>query len=136
MRSRGITFIELLVALLLLAVCLIGLVGLWSFGFNITGHSQDVGAAYNIARREVEKARTVGYMLLPEGTQTTAYDGLGNPTTGASPHFTATRTVLTIPDASGQINTGCLREVTVRVTARDMGGTAFETTTYFTRGGI
>jgi hypothetical protein len=24
----------------------------------------------------------------------------------------------------------------VRVTARDMGGTAFETTTYFTRGGI
>lgn len=136
MRQRGLTFIELLVALLLLAIALIGLVGLWAFGLNVTAHSQDMGAAYNVARQEIERARNVGFLLLPEGSWTADYDGLGNPTSDPVPHFTATCQVTTIPDANGEINTGCVRTLTVQVSARDRGGPLFETTTYFTRGGL
>lgn len=133
---RGLTLIELLVALLLLAVALAGLMGLWTFGFNVTRHSQDIGVAYNIARQEVERARAIGFMLLPNGTQTRGYDGLGNPTTAASPHFTATTTVTTLPDQNGQQTTRSLRELTVTVVARDQGEVLFQSTTYLTRGGL
>lgn len=136
MTRRGFTFIELLVALLLLGAVLSGLIGLWSFGFNTTRHSQDLGVAYNIGRREIEKTRTVGFMLVLEGTQTTGYDGLGNPTSEPSPHFTAVTTLNTLPDANGQINTGCLRRLTVQVTSRDSADRLFQSTTYFTRGGL
>jgi len=135
MSRRGLTLIELLVALLLLAVAISGLAGLWSFGFNTTRRSQDTGVAYNIARREIEKARNLGFMILPETTTTITYDGLGNPTT-VSPHFTVPTAMHTIPDAQGHINTTCLRQFTVRVISGHDSATLFETTTYFTRGGI
>ncbi|MFB3880101.1 MAG: prepilin-type N-terminal cleavage/methylation domain-containing protein [Armatimonadota bacterium] len=136
MRRRGVTLIELLVALLLLGVSLAGLAALWSFGFNVTGDSQDMAAAYSVARQEIERAKNMSYFFLPEATWTTSYDDLGNPTSEANPHFVATVTVHTIPDANGELNTGCLREVSVAVTARDQASAMFETLTYLTRGGV
>jgi prepilin-type N-terminal cleavage/methylation domain-containing protein len=136
MNRRGLTLIELLVALMLLAVAVSGLMGLWSFGFNTTKHSQDLGVAYNIARREIEKARNVSFMVLPEGTQTVGYDGSGSPTSQPSPHYTVTTIMRTIPDVNGQINALCLREFSVRVASYDSRDTLFETVTHFTRGGI
>jgi hypothetical protein len=124
------------VALLLLGVALAGLMGLWTFGFNVTRHSQDMAACYNIARQEVERARNIGFMLLPEATWTTNYDGLGNVTTSTSPHFVARCTVQTIPDANGQLTMACLRTLTVQVRAREGNELLFETITYLTRGGI
>lgn len=135
MSQRGLTFIELLVALVIMGVVLGGLMSLWTFGFNTTRSSQDLAAGYNIARLEVEKVRTVGFMLHPEGARTTAYDGLGQPTTG-TPHFLATTTVHTVPDENGKIHTGCVREVTVEVVAQDTGRRVFTTTSYLTKGGI
>ncbi len=136
MMNRGFTLIEFLVALLLMAVAIMGMVTLFGFGFSVTGHSQDIGAGYNIARREVEKARNISFLLLPEGTETILYDGFGNITTAPSPHYTVTKTVQTIPDANGQLNTGCLRQLTVTVVANDRSEATFQTVTYFTRGGI
>jgi uncharacterized protein (TIGR02598 family) len=135
MNRRGLTLVELLVALVIMGVVLGGLLGLFSFGFNATRQSQDMGAGYNIARLEIEKVRTVGFMLQAEGTQTTGYDGNGQPTEG-SPHFLATTTVHTLPDANGQINTGCLREVTVEVISKDDLQPVFTTTSYLTKGGV
>jgi prepilin-type N-terminal cleavage/methylation domain-containing protein len=136
MRQRGLTLIEVLVALLLLAAGLSGLMGLWTFGFNVTRHSQDLGVGYNIARQEIERAKNIGFLLLPEATWTRGYDGLGNVAASPSPHFTATATVQTIPDANGQLNTSCLRTLHVRVNAREGNEVVFESTTYLTWGGI
>jgi len=135
MNQRGLTLVEVLAATLIMGVALGGLAGLWTFGFNATRHSQDTAAGYNIARLEMERVRTIGYLLHPEGTRTTDYDGLGHPTSG-SPRFRATTTVHTLPDASGKINTSCLREVTVEVVSGDDGRTVFTTKSYLTRGGV
>lgn len=136
MRNRGISLIELLVALLLLALAISGLVVLWGFGFNTTAHSRDIGVAYSVARQEIESARGMGYMLLPEGSWTVGYDGEGHPTAEANPRFTATCTGATIPLPTGEIDSRCLRTLTVQVMARGRPGPVFETTTYFTRGGV
>jgi prepilin-type N-terminal cleavage/methylation domain-containing protein len=135
MKQRGLTLVEMLVTLVIMGVVLGGLMGLWTFGFNTTRSSQDTAAGYNIARLEMEKARAIGYMLYPEGAHTTAYDGQGQPTQGEA-HFVATTTVHTVPDANGQVNTGCVREVTVEVVAQDTGRTVFTTTSYLTKGGV
>jgi len=134
--ERGLTLIELMVALLLLAVSLSGLIGLWAFGFNTTAHSQDIGVAYSVARHEIERGRMIGYLLLPEQSWSTSYDGRGNPTTDPESHYLAIGEVSTIPDANGEINTGCLRTLTVRIRARDREEWIFETVVYLTRGGI
>ncbi len=137
MRPRGVSLIELLVALLILGVSLLALVGLWGFGFNVTRDSQDMAVAYNVARQEIERAKNMSYLFLPEATWATSYDGLGHvSTTESPPHFVATVTVHTLPDANGELNTRCLREVTVSVTARDQASAMFETRTYLTRGGV
>jgi prepilin-type N-terminal cleavage/methylation domain-containing protein len=136
MRARGFTLVELLMALLLLALALSGLVMLWSFGFNTTAHSRDIGVAYSVARQEIESARGLGYMLLPEGSWTVSYDGEGHPTTEANPRFTAVCTGATIPLPTGEIDSRCLRALTVQVLARGRPEPVFETTTYFTRGGV
>jgi len=135
MMRRGLTLVELLVALVIMGVVLGGLVGLWTFGFNATRQSQDVGVGYNIARLEIEKVRTIGFLLQPEGARTTGYDGVGQPP-GSTPHFLATTTVHTLPDAHGQINTGCVREVTVQVISKDDLQPVFTTTSYLTKGGV
>ena len=136
MKRRGLTLIELLVALLLVGVALGALVALWPLGFSMTRRSQDIGVGYNVARQEVERAKNMGFLILPEAAWTTAYDGLGNPTASANPHFTATTSVQTIPDAYGEVHSRCLRVLHVQVTERDVSGSVFESTTYLARGGI
>lgn len=136
MRHRGLTLIELLVALVLLGVGAAGLVALWPFGFTMTRLSQDLGVGYNVARQEVERAKNIGYLMLPEASWAGGYDGLGNPTADEDPHYTAAASVATIPDEAGEVHSRCLRVVNVRVTARGMDRAVFETTVYFARGGI
>jgi prepilin-type N-terminal cleavage/methylation domain-containing protein len=134
--QRGLTFIEILVSLVILSVAIAGLVSLWAFGFNTTQHSQDLGVAYHVARQEIERAKNISFLLLPEATWSSGYDGNGHPTAEAVPHFTADVAIETIPDANGELNTRCLRRLHVHVTSRDKGGTLFETVTYLTRGGV
>lgn len=136
MRRRGLTLIELLVAVLIMGVALAGLMGLWTFGFNTTARSADVALGYNIARREVERQHTVGYVLQPvSGTFTHHYDGEGAPAAEADARFVATTTVETLPDPGGTIK--ALRWIDVEVRAMNRGNeVVFSTRTYFVRGGV
>jgi hypothetical protein len=106
------------------------------FGYATTRDSRNVAVGYNIARQEIEKAHAIGYVLLPEASWAADYDGEGKPTSVASSRFVATTTVHTIPDGTGQTNTGCLRTVEVRVVAAENRETVFATMTYLVRGGI
>ncbi len=134
-KQRGLSFIELLVAIIILGLALAGLIGLWTFGYNATRRSQDIAAGYNIARREIERQRNIGFEIAPEATITQGYDGAGAPVT-EYPHFVAVSTMHTLPDVTGQINITCLRRLDVQVTATDRNEVVFSTATYFTRGGI
>ena len=131
MKRRGFTLVELLVALFILGIGVFGVLALWSFAFNITAHSQDKGVAYNIARREIEKAHAAGYMLMvPEGTRTVAYDGRGQETTDEQAQYTVT--IVSPPPA---VSTE-LRPMTVTVVLCSTGQVVYETVTYFSRGGV
>jgi len=149
MKRRGLSLIELLVAVVILGLALAGLMGLWTFSFGATGHSQTIGVAYNVARREIERQRTVGYLLAPDGTVANGYKlqvvnvgGLQQRTwvvtTPDDPRarFVATATLTTLPDAGGSINATCLRRLHVQVLSTERNEMAFVTTTYFARGGI
>lgn len=65
MNQRGFTFIELLVAVLLMAVALTGLLLCFSHGLSMARHSEDAGVAYSIARQEIERVRNIGFLKLP-----------------------------------------------------------------------
>ena len=135
MRRRGLTLVRVLVALVLLAVVLGGMMSLWSFGFNTTRHSQRVAAGYNVARREVERLRAVGFALVPEGPQCSGYDALGHPTAGV-PQYVASLEMYTLPDSAGRISVSCLRHLKVTVTHYTSGERVFDTDTYFAQGGL
>ncbi len=131
MRARGFTLIEVLVALFVLGTTVFGVLALWSFAFNTTAHSQDLGVAYNIARKEIEKAHNLGYMLIPAGTWTVGYDGMGQETNANPPHYTVTLDTGEAPPDSSY-----LRTMTVTVVAHNSGRVVFETETHFSRGGV
>jgi len=137
MNRRGMTLIELLVAVLILGVSLAGLVGLWAFSFNTTAHSQDIGVAYSIARQEIERVRNIGFLWLPVKQQwVRGYDGLGNETPEANPHFTATTIMDPYLSEGSVITNTSLRVVRVQVRSRERPEWLFETESYLTLGGI
>lgn len=76
-NPSGFTLVEVLVAMIILVVCLMGLVETWTYMFNATTSTDDRGAAYQCARMVVERAKETGYTLSPLSTTT-------NITTGSS----------------------------------------------------
>lgn len=56
-RRRGMTFIEVLIAFLVVAISISAMVRLWNFSYSLAVQNDAKGAAYNIARRIVERAK-------------------------------------------------------------------------------
>lgn len=140
--NRGMTLVEILVAMLLLTVALFGLVCLFSSGFSLTRRSDDVGVAYNIAREEIEHARNMGFDHLPRAhTWLFGYNydeatGAWQKTVEANPHFAAT--VIADPGFSDPAAMPAypLRTVRVEVRSVEDNEMLFYTETYLTQGGI
>ena len=61
-RSRGITFVELLVSALLMSIGVMGLVGTWAFSFRVTQNTDDLGTAYNVGRYCLEQRPAVSLL--------------------------------------------------------------------------
>ena len=78
LRTRGITFIEVLVASLLASIAIMGIVQLWTFSYNMTASTDSEGVAYNLARQALEAARQAGHTYLSEGSTVDYYDKDGN----------------------------------------------------------
>ncbi len=62
-RRRGFTLIELLVASVILSVALMGLVSVWYTMLNSTLNTDDRGAAYEVGRLVLERARVNGFSI-------------------------------------------------------------------------
>ncbi|MGC8666678.1 MAG: prepilin-type N-terminal cleavage/methylation domain-containing protein [Chthonomonadales bacterium] len=142
---QGITLVELLIASLLLAIGLMGLINAWVFSFNITTASDDLGVAYNLGRYAMEQVKMNGFAGQAEGTVTTYYDGSETPVAQASPSNRYTVTVSVVSDAVKSGTAGqpgavpadnALRTVNITVKLSGTNTILYQTGTYLVRAGI
>lgn len=139
---RASTYIEALVAGLLLAVGMMALVNVWAFSLRVTVNTDDESIAYNLGRFALERVKQSGFAT-PEGTSATYYDDNQNVVSQAAARFQVTTGVVSdlvksgTPGQSGAVPAnGALRTVTVTVDYASGGGTLFQENTYLARGGI
>ena len=97
-NQKGATYLEALVASLIIGLCLLAVLSLFGFSMTMVDRTGDAGVAYNLARRSLENARATGFShtLTPEGTTVTYYDSMGgnaSVTQTATHRFRVTRTV-------------------------------------------
>ena len=152
-RRRGVTFIEILIASLILGLMLSSLVRFWYFSFTMTSNADSQGLAYSIARRVMERAKETGFTYTPEGTSVLYYDENGGNESASSmgtvmpdgttkrPTFAVTTTVVSdrfTTNAQGVTSPALnsLRTVTVTVTLVTSGKVLYQTSTYLARGGV
>ena len=143
-RRRGITFVELLVAGLILAIGFMGIVQVWVYSFTVTTSSDDSSIAYNLGRQAIERTKTSGFASAPEGTVTAYYSGNQESQGSASTsRYTVTTSIVsdlmqsgTAGQTGGVPSSYALRNVTVTVTLTSGGSTLYRTSTYLCRAGI
>jgi len=91
---------EVLFASLIVAVCIIGVVSMWAFAMNTTRGTDNSGAGYQIARRTLEKYKSMGFYNAPEaaaGSPITFYydvDGGGESASSTGKYFRAETTIV------------------------------------------
>ncbi len=59
-RLRGVTYLETLVAAVILSVALMGAMSAWAFSFNITRTTDDVAVGAALARDAIERQHALG----------------------------------------------------------------------------
>jgi hypothetical protein len=67
-RTRGATFVEILIATLILSVCIGSLFGVWQYAFGTYLKSNEVAAASNVVRGTIEGIKVNGFLHYPTGT--------------------------------------------------------------------
>jgi Tfp pilus assembly protein PilV len=133
---RGTTFVEVMVAGLLLSIGVMALVHVWAFSYNVTVNTDDKNAAYNLARRAMEKIKRDFMVARYEpstmvGTVTEYYSGAHVKLAGSSgSRFTVVRTI-TSDNALPPLYTA-----TVRVTITGSTTVQYHSGTYLVKGGI
>ncbi len=144
-RRRGVTFVELMVASLLVAIGLGGLVHMWAFSFQVTVNNEDIGMAYNLGNQRMEAVKIAGFANAPEGTTSTYYDGNEMPVAAGA---TAALYRLDVNIVSSAVTSGtagmsgavpadtALRTVTITGTVIPSGKTLYRTYTYLAKGGV
>lgn len=92
---RAMTLIESLVASIVVAVCIMGVVSLWGFTMKMTSNTDDRAVGYNLVRRALERAKSQGFNGAPEGSVVLYYDaaGGGESVTSGSLKFSVTTVV-------------------------------------------
>src|SRR5579871_673802 len=124
-RRRGFSYIEIMTATLILAVCVTALVSTWYVAMNMTVSTNEQGIAYNLARETLEQLKETGFDNTAEAPPTTPvvhYYDINQNSMDATPtaaRFKVTTTVvsdLTIANSNPvQPAMNALRTVTVTV---------------------
>jgi uncharacterized protein (TIGR02598 family) len=95
-RKRGFSLIEVLVASMVAAVALLGMVRLWSFSFNTTRATDQQGVGYNVGRLALERMKMTGFDYTAEGTVVRYYDAKGTGESGTQQQTSAFRLTATV----------------------------------------
>ena len=149
-RRKGVTYIEVIVASLILAISLCAMASMWYFSFNMSGNTDSKGVAYAIGRHALEEVKETGFRYAAEGTTTLYYDSSGGSESTTKQSNSAYQvTVVVTSDKLSTSDSGssvpaddALRSVVVTVTllvnqGSTTSGTAVYTTgTYMARSGV
>ena len=143
--QRGMTYIEVLVAALVMGISLAGMVSMWYFSFNLTVANDSEGIAYNIGRQAMEQTRIQGFVFAPEGVTTTFYNNSEAVVTSTDPSRSLLLNVSVVSSAVSSGTAGysgavpadaALRTVTITVTRLSDTRLMYTTSTYLVKYGI
>ena len=136
-RRSGITIIEILVAMTILAVGLMSLMSVWLYAFGMTRRSDEVDVAYNLARSAVERTRSMGYYYADPTAIGQWYDAsqasLANKNGAYYKLDISLTTGNDAPGGNGYLN---MKQVDVVVTRASDGAELCRTSSYLTLGGV
>jgi prepilin-type N-terminal cleavage/methylation domain-containing protein len=144
-RQRGFSFIELLVAVLILSVVASGAVATWSLSSRVPANKRVTEMASLVAVQEIEKIKAQKYLNTTITSTTSYYDKNGsNRDSGGTVYasaqskgYTATTTVSVVENRDNTTNTEDLLEVVTVVRPSSDANTTYETQrTLLTFGGI
>ncbi len=142
-KRAGVTFIESLVAVIIIGVALFGMVNLFGFSMTMTQKTTNAGLAYAVARDTVEQIRAQGFYHAgpsgQDGTSTVYYSstGVGPSNTQGSNEFkvvtviTSDKTLSVAPFFADD----AIRTVTVTVTDLTKNAVVYTTGTMLARAG-
>lgn len=149
-RRKGVTYIEVIVASLILAISLCAMASMWYFSFNMSGNTDSKGVAYAIGRHALEEVKETGFRYAAEGTTTLYYDNTGGSESTTQQSSSAyqvsvvvTSDKLSTSDSGSSVPADdALRSVVVTVTllknegSTTSGTTVYTTGTYMARSGV
>ncbi len=138
--ARGFTMIEVLVAGVILATSVLGLIRFIYVDYNLTSKSGYMGAAYTCGRSAIEEAHLVGFMGATEGNTYEYYDSLGSypplATQASGSVYKVTTNVSTDQISLGVPQPHALRTVSVTVALISTGQTIYQTYSALASGGV
>jgi type II secretory pathway pseudopilin PulG len=116
-RRRGMSYVELLAAVLILSVVAGGAVATWSLSSRTPANKRVTDMASIIATGEIEAVKAKKYMNLADATTTTYYTKNGVPTTVVAERvYLATTVISTAVNRDASTNTEDLVQVQCTVT--------------------
>jgi len=139
----GGTFVEIMVAGVLLSIGLMGLVNVWLFSFRVTTNTDDKVIAYNLGRQAMERVKMAGFTSAAEGSSDEYYTGDQVLTpSGGTWRFRVTTNIVSdqvksgTPGVAGAVPADtALRTVTITVRLVGTAEILYQTTTYLVRAG-
>jgi len=143
--NRAFSLMEVLVASMVAAVALLGMVRLWSFSFNTTRAADQQGVGYNLGRQALERIKLSGFDYTTEGSVIRYYDGNGKNESSTKLRTSIYRLEVTIKtdklayhSESGETRPAWngLRDVLVQVDRLEDDRTVFSGRTNLARSGL
>ena len=143
--KRAFSLMEVLVASMVAAVALLGMVRLWSFSFNTTRASDQQGVGYNLGRQALERIKLTGFDYTTEGNVVRYYNGQGKDESSVQKRDSIYRMNVTIAtdklayhSETGETRPAWngLREVLVQVQRLEDSRTVFSGRTNLARSGL
>ncbi len=68
-RGRGASLIEVLIAMILIAIVISGLIAIFTQSLSVQNEAEDIVKAVNMAREKMEELKALGYDNIPVGEQ-------------------------------------------------------------------
>jgi Tfp pilus assembly protein PilV len=145
-KAGGAVFMEVLVAMLILSLCILGVMNLWAYSMNLTQSTDRYTVAYDIARLDIERIKGTGFYNTTEyasGSPLYYYYDVAGGSESTTQGSSIYRAAITVVSSQTETQNGvtrpsddAIRTVTVTVTRLDTGETLVSNSTYLVRAGV
>jgi len=131
-RRRGLTFVELLAAALILAVGLFAMLNVWLFGWRMTEASDEEAVACSLGRSHMEQIHRDGFAWTQGGVENHYYTRTGAAADPAEGYF---RVAVVKTRSAGFVAHVRSTEVVIAVERVADGAVLYQTRTHLALGG-